>query len=76
MGLFIYQIIKIETKTSSSDDEKKCILSDMARNPMVAPGDDIPQPEDVAHLVIFLASDKAKFINGALIPLDGGFTCR
>ena len=48
----------------------------MARNPMVAPGDDIPQPEDVAHLVIFLASDKAKFINGALIPLDGGFTCR
>lgn len=48
----------------------------MARNPMVAPGDDIPQPEDVGHLVIFLASDKARFINGALIPLDGGFTCR
>ena len=29
-------------------------------------------PEDVANLVIFLCSDKAKFINGACITVDGG----
>lgn len=29
-------------------------------------------PEDVAHLVSFLASDKAKHINGACITVDGG----
>lgn len=30
------------------------------------------QPEDVAHLVSFLASDKANFINNQVIKIDGG----
>lgn len=30
------------------------------------------QPEDVAHAVLFLASDEAKHISGANIPVDGG----
>jgi 3-oxoacyl-[acyl-carrier protein] reductase len=29
-------------------------------------------PEEVGHLVAFLASDKASYINGAMIPIDGG----
>jgi len=29
-------------------------------------------PEEVGCLVAFLASDKASYINGAMIPLDGG----
>ncbi len=29
-------------------------------------------PEDIANLTVFLASDKAGYITGALIPMDGG----
>jgi len=29
-------------------------------------------PEDVANLTLFLASDKASYITGAVVPMDGG----
>ncbi len=32
------------------------------------------QPEDVANLALFLCSDAASYINGALITIDGGVT--
>jgi NAD(P)-dependent dehydrogenase (short-subunit alcohol dehydrogenase family) len=34
----------------------------------------IASPEEVAQLVLFLASDEARFITGAAIPIDGGIT--
>jgi len=34
------------------------------------------QPEEVAELVFFLASDKARFITGSLQVIDGGYTAQ
>ncbi len=34
----------------------------------------IGQPEEVINLVLFLASDEASFMNGAVITVDGGYT--
>lgn len=38
------------------------------------PAGRVGQPEEVADLIAFLASDRAKFITGAVIPIDGGYT--
>jgi NAD(P)-dependent dehydrogenase (short-subunit alcohol dehydrogenase family) len=32
------------------------------------------EPEDIAALALFLASDESRYINGAIIPADGGWT--
>ncbi|MBI3300830.1 MAG: SDR family oxidoreductase [Deltaproteobacteria bacterium] len=32
------------------------------------------QPEEIAGLILFLASPEADFITGATFPIDGGFT--
>jgi NAD(P)-dependent dehydrogenase (short-subunit alcohol dehydrogenase family) len=34
----------------------------------------VGKPEDVANLVLFLSSEKASYINGASIVIDGGYT--
>lgn len=55
------------------------------RTPMTAemlktrPTDKIPvrrfgEVQEVAELAVFLASDQATFMNGAAIPIDGGYT--
>jgi len=40
------------------------------RTPVGRPG----RPLDVAYVHLFLASDDAAFINGAIVPVDGGLT--
>ncbi len=34
----------------------------------------VAEPEDVANAVVFLASDRAAYLTGASIPVDGGYT--
>ncbi len=33
---------------------------------------EIGEPEDIAHMVMFLLSDEASWISGSIIPVDGG----
>jgi 3-oxoacyl-[acyl-carrier protein] reductase len=32
------------------------------------------QPDDVARVIAFLASDDSRFLTGTYTPVDGGFT--
>jgi NAD(P)-dependent dehydrogenase (short-subunit alcohol dehydrogenase family) len=34
----------------------------------------VGDPEDIARLAVFLASDEARMITGAIIPADGGLS--
>ena len=34
----------------------------------------VGQPEDIARIALFLASDESRMINGAAIPAEGGFS--
>jgi NAD(P)-dependent dehydrogenase (short-subunit alcohol dehydrogenase family) len=34
------------------------------------------EPEDVAHGILYLASDEAKFVTGSELVIDGGYTAR
>ncbi len=34
------------------------------------------EPEDIAYGILYLASDESRFVTGAVIPIDGGFTAQ
>jgi NAD(P)-dependent dehydrogenase (short-subunit alcohol dehydrogenase family) len=38
------------------------------------PANRVAEPEEVAALVVFLAGDEAAYLNGAAVPIDGGWT--
>ena len=52
--------------------------NDKARNGIIAniPLGHIGQPEEIAAIALFLASDEASYVTGAEVIADGGFTNR
>jgi NAD(P)-dependent dehydrogenase (short-subunit alcohol dehydrogenase family) len=34
------------------------------------------EPDDVAHGILYLASDEARFVTGSELVIDGGYTAR
>jgi NAD(P)-dependent dehydrogenase (short-subunit alcohol dehydrogenase family) len=55
------------TQALQDDAARSQVILD--RTPMARWG----TPADVAKAVLFLASDKADFITGAILPVDGGY---
>ncbi len=63
----------IDNYCRKSGEDKQKVHQDEAK---LQPLGRLGQPEEVAELVLFLASDKAKFITGSLQVIDGGYTCQ
>jgi 3-oxoacyl-[acyl-carrier protein] reductase len=65
----LYELAVNRAKLSGKSHEE--ILADMARD---VPMSRLGGPEEIASLVIFLASNKAGYITGTTIQVDGGST--
>ena len=42
---------------------------------LLAHSPELGMPEDIAEAALFLASDESRFVNGAVLTCDGGWTC-
>jgi NAD(P)-dependent dehydrogenase (short-subunit alcohol dehydrogenase family) len=63
----VHEVLKIEAKRLGlSEDE--LLAQEQAKVPLRR----YAAPEDIANLTLFLASDKASYITGAIVPMDGG----
>ncbi|GIU93349.1 MAG: hypothetical protein KatS3mg011_2255 [Acidimicrobiia bacterium] len=49
---------------------EESLTSTAARYPMQHLG----EPEDIAYMALFLASDESKWITGQVFAVDGGYT--
>jgi NAD(P)-dependent dehydrogenase (short-subunit alcohol dehydrogenase family) len=42
--------------------------------PIIGLNERVAEPEQMAEVAVFLASDAASFVNGAIVPVDGGWS--
>ena len=59
--------VRLEAKTKGLSEEE-VLTQGQTRIPLRR----YAAPEDIAHLALFLASDKAGYVTGAVVPMDGG----
>ena len=59
-------VVLTDMMAQFTDDDKNALKDETPLNRLGT-------PEDIAHMVAFLCSDKAEFITGQVIPVNGGF---
>jgi len=59
-----------KSKAETSGKTHQAVIQEWAES---VPLKRLAQPEEIANLVVFLASEKAGYITGAVIQVDGGF---
>jgi NAD(P)-dependent dehydrogenase (short-subunit alcohol dehydrogenase family) len=55
--------------TGGNEDAKRGFLASL-------PARRAGTPEEIAQTIVFLASDKARFLTGQCVAVDGGFTAQ
>jgi NAD(P)-dependent dehydrogenase (short-subunit alcohol dehydrogenase family) len=74
-GIRCNAILPGPTMTSIAESASSFDPAGAARlGPVLALGERIAQPEQMADVAVFLASDAASFVNGALVPVDSGWS--
>lgn len=69
-------VTELQKRAGMNDEVYKAFLerSQTVTHPLAIARQELPQPGDVAELIVFLASDKAKWITGDNVKIDGGRT--
>ena len=60
-----------ESKAASADKSVDEIIEEIGKT---IPIKRMAEPSEIANVVAFLASDRASYVNGATIPVDGGYS--
>ena len=63
-------IDKLKVLTGMDNEEVLTLLKE------AQPIKRIAEPSEIANLACYLLSDENSFMTGALVPVDGGYTCQ
>ena len=67
---------EVNTPMLSSGRERPPSTADLEQIAQTVPMKRLADPAEIANVVLFLASDGASYMTGAMVPVDAGFTAR